>query len=62
MIMQIMINWLQILMWPMRPYKNTELWAKEIGEFSITLDGKMGWWVFFCPPSLLPQYKSMAIF
>ena len=21
----------------------TEIWAKEIGEFSITLYGKMGW-------------------
>ena len=21
----------------------TELWAKEVGEFSITLDGKIGW-------------------
>ena len=30
---------------------NTELWAKEVGEFSITLYRKMGWWAFFCPPS-----------
>ena len=22
---------------------NTELWAKEVGEFSTTLCGKMGW-------------------
>ena len=41
---------------------NTELWAKEVGEFSVTLFGKMGWWAFFCPPSWLPQYKCMEIF
>ena len=29
---------------------NTKLLTKDIGEFSITLYGKMGWWTFFCPP------------
>ena len=26
----------------------TELWAKKVGEFSIMLYGKMGWWALFC--------------
>ena len=55
MIMQIMINLPQILIWPMRPQKvsvpnlklfgsiKTELLAKEVGESSIMLYGKMGW-------------------
>ena len=53
--MQIMINLPQILVWPIRPYNvsvpnlnlfepiKTELRAKEVGEFSIMLYGKMGW-------------------
>ena len=41
---------------------NTELWAKEFGEFSITLHGKMGWRAFFCPPSWLPQFNCVEIF
>ena len=35
----------------------TELWAKEVGEFSIRLYRKMGWWALFCLPRWLPQYK-----
>ena len=40
----------------------TELWAKEVREFSVMLYGKMGWWAFFCPPTWLPQYKCIEIF
>ena len=40
----------------------TELWAKEVGEFSIILYGKRGWWAFFCPLTSLLQYKCMEIF
>ena len=25
---------------------NTKLQAKEVGEFSITLNGKIGWWAY----------------
>ena len=47
--MQMMINWPQKLLWPVSvpnlklfgPTK-TDLWAKEIGEISIMLYGKMG--------------------
>ena len=59
MITQIMIYFPQILVWPVRPYVfapnlnsfeplETELTAKEVGEFSIMLHGKMGWWAFSC--------------
>ena len=41
---------------------NTELSAKEVGKFSVTLYGKMSWSALFCPPSWLPQYKCMEIF
>ena len=40
----------------------TELWAKEVGELSIKLYGKMGWWAFFCTPTSPPQYKCVEIF
>ena len=40
----------------------TELKAKEVGEFSIMLYGKMSWETFSCPASWLPQYKCMEIF
>ena len=53
MVMQIMINFPQILVRPLRPYNmwfvtnlkligklETELWAKEVGEFSIMFMGK----------------------
>ena len=33
----------------------TELWTKEVEEFSNMLYGKMGWWAFFRPPTCLPQ-------
>ena len=26
---------------------NTKLWTKEVGQFSITLYEKMGWWALF---------------
>ena len=39
-----------------------ELWAKEVRESCTMLYGKMGWWVFFCPPTWLSQYKCMDIF
>ena len=38
-----------------------ELWAKEVGEFSITLYGRMSWWTFFCPLTWLAQYRCMEI-
>ena len=40
----------------------TELQAKEVGEFSIMLYGKMGWRAFSCPPAWLLQNKCMEIF
>ena len=40
----------------------TELWTKEVGNFSITLYEKMGWWAFSCPSTWLPQYKRIEIF
>ena len=40
----------------------TELWAKEVGQFSIMLRGKMAWRAFFYPPMWLPQYKCTEIF
>ena len=55
MTMQIMINFFQILGWPLRPYNlsvsnlkslgqmKRELWAKEVSDFSIILYGEMGW-------------------
>ena len=39
----------------------TDLWAKEVGEFSFMLYGKMGWWAFLCPPTWLRQHKCMKI-
>ena len=58
MIMQIMVNLPQILIWPTRPHNmhvtmhlyqiltiKTRLWAKEVGEFSVML----------YEPALLPQ-------
>ena len=39
-----------------------QLQAKEIGEFSVTLNRKMSWWSFFCPPSWLLQYKMYGDF
>ena len=39
----------------------TELWGKEVGEFSIMFCGKMGWWALFCPPTWLLQYKCIEI-
>ena len=38
------------------------LQAKEVGEFSVMLHGKMSWSRFSCPPTWLPQYKCMKIF
>ena len=55
MIMQIMIDLSQILIWPITIKRvsvpnlksfgqtKTELRAKEVGEFSVMLYGKMGW-------------------
>ena len=42
----------------------TELLAKEAGEFSIMLYGKMGCRLgaFSCPPTWLPRYKCMEVF
>ena len=37
----------------------TELYTKEVGEFSIMLYGKMGWRAFFCPLAWLPQYRCI---
>ena len=48
-------NWM--LFGPM----TTGLWGKEVGEFSIIIYEKMGWWAFFCPPTWLPQYKCIEI-
>ena len=52
MIMQIMTSLPQIWMWPVQCVSvpdlklfgpmNTELWAKEVGEFSVMFYGKMG--------------------
>ena len=42
--------------------KTAELWAKEVGEFAVTLYGKMGWWALFCAPTWLPQDECMEIF
>ena len=71
--MQIEINLLQIFM----AYKtiqrvfvpnlklfrpiNTELWAREVGDFSIMLHGEKDWKAFFCLPTRLPQYKCMKV-
>ena len=33
----------------------TELWAKELGEFSIILYGEIGWWAF------LPTIMAAAV-
>ena len=38
----------------------TELRAKEVGEFSIMLYWKMGWWTFSCPPTWLLHYKKTS--
>ena len=40
----------------------TELWAKEVWEFSITLYGKMGWWAFFWTPPWLPLHNCIDNF
>ena len=40
----------------------TELWAEKVGEFSIMLHGKMGWWTYVCPPTWLPQYRDFLNF
>ena len=70
MIMQIIINLLQILIWPVRltacPCTKFEVnWTNEhrvTGKrswiISVMLYGKMGWWAFFHHP----QYKCMEIF
>ena len=35
---------------------------KEVGEFSIMLYEKIGWWAFFCPPTWLLQYETYGDF
>ena len=37
-----------------------ELQGKEVEGFFMS-DWKMGWWVFFCPPTWLPQHNCMEI-
>ena len=75
MITQIITNFLQILVWPVTQHNpvsvpklksfgpsKTELWAKIVGELAITLHGEMAWWIYFCPPTWLPNYKCTEIF
>ena len=42
--------------------KKKELRAKEVGEFSIMLYGKMGWWRSLAHQTWLPRNKCMGIF
>ena len=68
--MQIMLNVPQILAWHVRPCNmslyhiclsfgpsQTELWVKEVREFSILLHREIGWWTFFCSSTGQLQYK-----
>ena len=72
MIMQIMINLLQILIWPIGPCKmyfhqissylgqrKKSYRPKQLDEFFLC---NMGKWGALCLPTWLPQYKYMEMF
>ena len=71
MTVEIMIDFSQILVWTVKPYNSmlnlrlfgsvkTELCTKDAKQFSITLNGKMGWWASLAAAIMYGDFPNLG--